>query len=658
VTIIESLKVELASRPGRLEYALRVTILTIITIIISEMYQLPITAYSAYIVFFITQQEASSSIKLGIISLLAATLSIVIVFLVLMISAGEPALRLPLMAAVVFAGMFFSRVSFLGPVGFIAGFLATVMLTFIDVVPTAAPVSGTEILTEKIFWIWVAALVPAGVIIVGNILAGRNPDELLREGLSERLKLAGRSLSKQGEDPQDRLKLINAIEAGSGELLKYLPNKTISLQQISLVERLLTLVDEWKKLEVSQPRLITDAAECGADITGIAKALIMRTDIELKPKSFPFETEGKALCLLSQIHAIVNELYEAYSFKSAPVPNNSVGQQKVKSHQNLFVPDAFTNPDHFHYAIKTTLAIFIAYFLYSLHDWPGIRTCMVTCFFVTLGTYGETAHKMSLRMVGAVIGGSLGLLTIIFVMPHMTNIGDLILVIALVAFPAAWVVASSQWLSYAGLQIAMAFFVSVLVGYGPTIDLTLVRDRLVGILLGNFIVYIVFATLWPVRVATQARLALGSAIAKLSNIVASQQVSGDVFIEYQNALVKARRFASLDLFEFGVDNKNKSPSIDLPVINAVQKFGAAVLITSNFALHSSNSLFESYRRSLASWLSQAAEYLVTQKNLQAIPLHIEGFNQMDLGSYADWDRELAHRGENLAVIVKNMDGTV
>ncbi|WP_051544037.1 FUSC family protein [Acetobacter okinawensis] len=62
---------------------------------------------------------------------------------------------------------------------------------------------------------------------------------------------------------------------------------------------------------------------------------------------------------------------------------------------------------------------------------------------------------------------------------------------------ASWIKNGDERIAYAGFQIGLAFFLSDLKGYGPTADMTTARDRIIGILLGNFITYAVFVTFWP-----------------------------------------------------------------------------------------------------------------------------------------------------------------
>lgn len=347
---------ELAARPGRFAYAVRIAFLTVLTVLIAETFRVPLIAYCAYIVFFISKEEMQSTIKTGMVALVAVTFSVFFALALYSLSAGEPALRIPLMLGIVFAGMFASRISPLGPVGFIIGFIASVILTLIDIIPGSAPIPSGEILTQSVLWLWVVVALPVGIVIIYNLIH--------------------------------------------------------------------------------------------AEIT-------------------PFTP-----------------------------------QHSQKEKRNLLVPDAFTNPEYIRYALKTTLAVFIAYFIYNILDWPEIRTCMITCFFVALSNYRETLHKMTLRITGAAIGGAAGLLAVIFLMPYMTDIGQLCLMIGAWALLCAWVAASSNRLSYAGLQMAFAFFFCTLVGFGPIIELEMARDRVIGIMLGNLIIFVVFSTIWPERKET------------------------------------------------------------------------------------------------------------------------------------------------------------
>ena len=91
--------------------------------------------------------------------------------------------------------------------------------------------------------------------------------------------------------------------------------------------------------------------------------------------------------------------------------------------QRLLAADAFTNPEYARFALKVTLAVMICYFAMNLADWPGIHTCVITCFFVALGTVGETIHKATLRFIGCLVGAGLGLGAILLLMPLMTDLG-------------------------------------------------------------------------------------------------------------------------------------------------------------------------------------------------------------------------------------------
>jgi uncharacterized membrane protein YccC len=82
-------------------------------------------------------------------------------------------------------------------------------------------------------------------------------------------------------------------------------------------------------------------------------------------------------------------------------------------------------------------------------------------------------------------------------MPHMDTIASLVVVVACASAIAGWVADGSEMISYAGLQIAFAFFLQVFQGLCADTDLDNVRNRVVGILFGLIVTGLVFRYIWP-----------------------------------------------------------------------------------------------------------------------------------------------------------------
>ena len=126
--------------------------------------------------------------------------------------------------------------------------------------------------------------------------------------------------------------------------------------------------------------------------------------------------------------------------------------------------------------------------------------------------------------MGCLLGAAAGIAAIVYLIPSITSIGALMIVVFLGALVSAWVAAGSPRISYAGFQIAFAFFLCVIQGAGPSFDLTTARDRVIGILLGNMVVYVIFANIWPVSVGKRIDPAIAALLWRLSGLLPTQQI--------------------------------------------------------------------------------------------------------------------------------------
>jgi multidrug resistance protein MdtO len=244
-----------------------------------------------------------------------------------------------------------------------------------------------------------------------------------------------------------------------------------------------------------------------------------------------------------------------------------------------------------------------------------MRTSVVTCFFVALGSLGETVHKLTLRVSGAIIGGLVAGICIVWVLPHMTEIGQLCALVALVSAGAGWIATSSERLSYAGMQMAFAFFLGVLQGYGPATDLSLLRDRVAGIVLGNVVIMLVFSTLWPESARTRLRGSLGEALRAIAALLKTPETAGQSRLRATQALVQSQHYSELSAFELQMLPADADR--DAALVGGVRRIaGAAFVATSDVA----PSLSDTRQLGLlGDWAQQAADSLGLARPLPPLP---------------------------------------
>jgi multidrug resistance protein MdtO len=316
--------------------------------------------------------------------------------------------------------------------------------------------------------------------------------------------------------------------------------------------------------------------------------------------------------------------------------------------RRLFVADAFSNPAHWQFALKTTMAVMISYAIYALLNWPGMRTAVVTCFFVALSSLGETVHKFVLRLSGAVIGGLIAGLCIVFVLPHLTDIGQLCLLIGAVSVGAAWVATSSELLSYAGMQIAFAFFLGILQGYAPATDLTVLRDRVAGILLGNIVITIVFSSFWPQSATSSVRAAIAEALRAIGEVIRQPRSARGARMHTIQALVRADHFRTLSLFELRMLPSHAPGNLNVPSVANIERLAGAAFVVSTDAISPYAEPRSTDR--LAAWAESAADNVSRGRPVPPSPLStapspvtaIEPDARLTLQAFEQLESEVQH----------------
>jgi multidrug resistance protein MdtO len=556
---LEFLAVELAPREGRTLAVAHIVVGSVLTVAIAMLFQIPEPTYMAYIVFLVSRDERTASVTIAVVGQLAITLAVLLSLGLMEIDLSEPALRLPAMALNTFVAMYALRAFTLGPVMYLAGFVLVMLQSVVDDLPSP------EALTHLTLWLWIVLFVPVVIMVVVNLLFGQSVELLTQRTVRKVLSELEAAL-KRGETHQHLARWRELVAPLLGKQPHGdSPGRRRPLVSVAALRRLLDALVILEALPEDTASMVREALsqQVGASRAVLESARHDTPGPVVVPSSAAVSTES-----MPAVAAFEAALLAFH--REITQPGSSVSPAATQKRQ-LIAPDAFTNPAHWQFALKTTIAVMTVYCIYTMLDWSGLRTSIVTCFFVALGSVGETVHKLVLRISGALIGGLIAGLCIVFVLPHMTDIGQLSLLIAVVTAGAGWVATSSELLSYAGLQIAFAFFLGVLQDYAPATDLTVLRDRIVGILLGNVVMTLVFTLLWPESATSGLRAALSQAQQAISAVLSRSGDAAEARDRTAQALVRAHHFSLVRRFELSMVPKPTGEDAPVPQVADVER---------------------------------------------------------------------------------------
>lgn len=508
----------LAPFPGRMEFAARLALACALTTLAVEIYQTPEPALTAYVVFFLIRPDRTGSVVVGVAMLLLITLIVGALLLVANLVIDYPLRRVLAMAVISFCLLFAASASKLKP---IAGTVALIVAYVLDLLGSA---HLGEIATRALLYAWLFVGIPAAVSITVNLCLGPSPRRLAERSLAQRLLLCASMLRRPDAATSDAFHAC--LREGPDQCAGWLkltglektspPEDVTALQQATRSTAvLLILVDVITRgAENALPAPIRERIACTLE----AMAAILRksgypVEVALEPGEEEAVLSPHATALLAELRAVLSGFAEPPSQEPAAPP-------EARPARGFFLPDAFTNPAHVQHALKTTAAAMICYLTYSLLNWPEIHTALITCYIVSLGTTAETIEKLTLRIVGCLLGAAAGIAAIVFVMPGVSSIGVLMTIIFAAALVSGWIAAGSPRISYVGFQIAFAFFLCTVQGASPAFDMTLARDRIIGILFGNLVVALIFTQVWPQSVAQRIDPALSALLRKLAALAA------------------------------------------------------------------------------------------------------------------------------------------
>jgi len=561
----EWLRDELAPYSGRAALVARMVIAATLIVVIGMTFRIPYIWQGAIYALLVSRESPRATLQS------AATLC-----LVTGIGAGYLILSMKLVLNMVplhflwIIGTFF--LVFYG-ISTLTSYLAAVAFVVTNAVgiPLWDRHVSAETNVEDTLWLCLAILI--GVVVTGAVelaFARQRPGDEILLPMTDRLSGIEDVLNSYAEgrapDAATDRKVQRLAMLGTSLIRRILKRSSVPPQYSAAAGGVAVLIGRLVDLAATlTPLNFEYSADNRKRFRDLAAALVRirhaLTNREI-PALIRFDTETESAAaapLLGEMErttSLMTEVFAGTRSVGEYVPSPDYLEQPT-----FLAPDAFVNPEHLRFALKGGLAASLCYVIYSAVAWQGINTAVTTCLLTSLSTIGASRQKQLLRIAGAVFGGFvLGMGAQIFILPRIDSIAGFLVLFVVVTALSSWILTSSPRLSYFGVQVALAFYLVNVQEFKIQTSLGIARDRVVGILLGLFMMWFVFDRLGSLPASVEMRRTFISNLRLVARF-ATLPVSNDLKIALGQSLAlretinanldKVRALADGVLFEFG-----------------------------------------------------------------------------------------------------------
>jgi multidrug resistance protein MdtO len=517
--LLSVVKEELAAYDGRGALVARMVISATIVMLVTMIYRLPFGFHGAVYTFLVSRQGPRSTLQAASTIVIAVSASLAFALVGSILSLGDPMLRLVWVVTALFA-IFFALstiTDYVAATGF--GLIVVVTLSLWD------QVILPETKVENTLWAFgqttIACLVTLGVELA---FFAWKPWNELTAAIVERLSAVADFLTRVADglpahDAKQRLTRLAMVGTSRlGQSLQRSPHSS----QIERMGIVVVLAGHLVDIATNMAHIgMVPSSADRARMRAVAESIASMRDDLLREHGLQraehvaVSTASDAVPLLTELEETGALMAEAFATPEA----NEAYALRPRSDWRWFRPDAFSNPDHIKFALKGCFAAGLCYVLYTAVAWPGISTAVVTCLFTALTSIGASRQKQALRIGGAITGATIALAAQLFILPHVDSIGGFTVLFIGVTTGAAWIATSTPRFSYFGVQLAVAFYVVHLQEFAMQTSLAVARDRIVGILLGLCMMWIVFDQLWGSPAAVAMKREMISTLRRLALFV-------------------------------------------------------------------------------------------------------------------------------------------